>query len=104
MQFCEELEEFFFVIHATYNLEPEIHGFDGDIFITRFEKAYNIVKCLVDKELKNNDGTLGQGFIDKYPRTFGILFGYSLKEVIQYCKKQRKFKSLKKLSLLNILF
>jgi len=84
LQFCEELEDFFFVICVPYNFEPEIYGFYGDIFITRFKKAYNIVKCVIDKELQRNYGDLSGSFIEKFPRTFGILFGYSPKEVTQY--------------------
>jgi len=105
-QFCEELEEFFYVIYASYDLEPNLRGlFDGEVFVTRVKKAYNIVKCLIDKEFEKHNGILGQGFIDKYTRTFGILFGYSLQEVTQYCKKRRKFKLLlARLSFLNILF
>jgi len=94
-QFCEELKEFFFVICLSYDFQPE--NYRWDIFITRFEKAFNIVKCLIDKELDRNYGELSGSIIEKYPRTFGTLFGYSLKEVTQYCKKERKFKqSLKK--------
>ena len=43
MQFVKELVDFFFVIYATYEMEPEIYGFEGEIFITRFKDVFKII-------------------------------------------------------------
>ena len=85
LQLIAKLKDYFYVIHASYELEPEIRGFEGEIFITRFKNVYDVVKLLVEKDLKDNNGMLSKGFIDKYADLFGVLFGYPPKDVARHC-------------------
>ena len=89
LQLVEKLDKFFFVLHAPYKAEPEINGYVGDIFITRFKNVYEIVKSLVEKDIFENKGLLSRGFVDKYADLFGILFGYTHREVALYCLKAK---------------
>ncbi len=85
LMFLKEINEFFFTIHAQYDPNLEEHGFNGEIFVTRFKNVHNIIKFLVEKDLNENEGILSKGFTDKIADILGILLGTNPKQVARYC-------------------
>ena len=75
LQLIKDLEEFFFVRYTSY-----------EIYISRFKSLCNVA---IDKPRNKI------GLSDEFADLAGILYGYSPKEVVQYCLKRRKYHLIK---------
>ena len=87
-QLIEELENFFFTGHIYFEPDSQEFAFSGLIFISRFK---NIFDAAMNYAKKHN------GLLDEFADLSGILFGYSSKEVADYCSEER----LKKFNLIK---
>ena len=87
-QLIEELENFFFTGHIYFEPDSQESAFSGLIFISRFK---NLFDAAMNYAKKHN------GLLDEFADLSGILFGYSSKEVAEYCSEER----LKKHSLIK---
>ncbi len=74
-----ELSKFFFVGHYCKE-KPDSSGLFDSIYLSRLK---HVVDTAVDYAIKF------KGNFDKYADIIGILFGYSTKEVAEYCSKER---------------
>ena len=87
-QLIEELENFFFTDHIYFEPDSQESVFSGLIFISRFK---NLFDAAMNYAKKHN------GLLDEFADLSGILFGYSPKEVADYCSEER----LKKYNLMK---
>jgi len=76
----EELENFFFTGRIYFEPDSQESAFSGLIFISRFK---NLFEAAMNYAKKHN------GLLDEFADLSGILFGYSSKEVADYCSEQR---------------
>ena len=79
-QLIEELENFFFTGHIYFEPDSQESTFSGLIFISRFK---NLFDAAMNYAKKHN------GLLDEFADLSGILFGYSSKEVAEYCLEER---------------
>ena len=79
-QLMEELENFFFTGHIYFEPDSQESTFSGLIFISRFN---NLFDAAMNYAKKHN------GLLDEFADLSGILFGYSSKEVAEYCLEER---------------
>ncbi len=79
-QLMEELENFFFTGHIYFESDSQEFAFSGLIFISRFK---NLFEAAMNYAKKHN------GLLDEFADLSGILFGYSSKEVADYCSEER---------------
>ncbi len=79
-QLMEELENFFFTDHIYFEPDLQEFAFSGLIFISRFK---NLFDAAMNYAKKHN------GLLDEFADLSGILFGYSSKEVAEYCSEER---------------
>lgn len=79
-EFIEELKAFFFVGHTYFEPNSQKFGFSGLIFVSRFKNIFDVVMKYANKH---------NGLLDEFADLSGILFGYSPKEVAEYCLKER---------------
>ena len=88
VKFIKELEDFFFVGHVYFDPKSLKSTFSGLIFIFRFRNLFDVAM-----NYANNHN----GLLDEFADLSGILFGYSSKEVAQYCSEERleKFNLIK---------
>ena len=87
-QLIEELENFFFIGHIYFEPDSQECAFSGLIFISRFKNLFDAAMKYAKKH---------NGLLDEFADLSGILFGYSVKEVAEYCSEERlrKYKLLK---------
>ena len=78
LQFIEDLKEFFFV---NYNL--------NEIYISRFRTLCNVAIGKLGKRRKKVK------FSDKFADLAGIFYGYSPKQIVQYCFKEGLYHLIK---------
>ncbi len=89
VKFIKDLNEFFFIGHIYFNPESQIESkFSGLIFISRFKNIFDVAM---------NYANTHKGLLDEFADLSGILFGYSPKEVANYCSGER----LKKYNLMK---
>ena len=79
-QLMEELEIFFFTGYIYFEPDSQESTFSGLIFISRFK---NVFDAAINFANKHN------GLLDEFADLSGILFGYSSKEVAEYCLEER---------------
>jgi len=79
-QLIEELENFFFTGRIYFEPDSQESAFSGLIFISRFK---NLFDAAMNYAKKHN------GLLDEFADLSGILFGYSSKEVAEYCLEER---------------
>ena len=87
-QLTKGLENFFFTGQIYFEPDSQESAFSGLIFISRFK---NLFAAAMKYATKHN------GLLDEFADLSGILFGYSSKEVAEYCSEERlrKYKLLK---------
>ncbi|GAI45066.1 unnamed protein product [marine sediment metagenome] len=87
-QLIEELENFFFTGRIYFEPDSQESAFSGLIFISRFKNLFEAAMNYAKKH---------DGLLDEFADLSGILFGYSSKEVAEYCSEERlrKYKLLK---------
>ncbi len=78
-KFIEELEDYFYVghVHFTESRDTEISGL---IFISRFKNLFDVAINYANQH---------KCMLDEFADLSGILYGYSSKEVAEYCSKER---------------
>ncbi len=86
-QLMEELENFFFTGRIYFEPDSQEFAFSGLIFISRFK---NLFEAAMNYAKKHN------GLLDEFADLSGILFGYSSKEVAEYCLEERLKKKIVK--------
>ncbi len=79
-QLMEELENFFFTGRIYFEPDSQESAFSGLLFISRFK---NLFDAAMNYAKKHN------GVLDEFADLSGILFGYSSKEVAEYCSEER---------------
>jgi len=87
-QFMEMMEDFFFVGKTYFESESQEFGFSGLIFVSRFKNVFNVAINYAKKH---------KSLLDEFADLSGILYGYSSKEVADYCSEER----LKKYNLIK---
>jgi hypothetical protein len=80
VQFMKELENFFFVGHIYFEPDSQEVGFSGLIFVSRFKNPFDVAMNYANKH---------NGLLDEFADLSGILFGYSSKDIANYCSKER---------------
>ncbi len=87
-QLMKELENFFFTGKIYFEPDSQELTFSGLIFISRFKNLFDAAMKYAKKH---------NGLLDEFADLSGILFGYSVKEVAEYCSEERlrKYKLLK---------
>ena len=86
-KFIEELEEFFFVAYVPFPVSQNSE-YSGLIFISRFRNLFDVA---INYTKEHN------GVLDEFADLSGILYGYSSKEIADYCSEER----LKKYNLIR---
>ena len=79
-QLMEELENFFFTGHIYFEPDSQEFGFTGLILISRFKNLFDVAMNYANKH---------NGLLDEFADLSGFLFGYSSKEVAEYCSEER---------------
>ena len=79
-QLLEELDNFFFTGRIYFEPDSQESAFSGLLFISRFK---NLFDAAMNYAKKHN------GLLDEFADLSGILFGYSSKEVAEYCSEER---------------
>ncbi len=79
-QLMKELENFFFTGHIYFEPDSQESVFSGLVFISRLKNLFNVAMNYANKH---------NGLLDEFADLAGILFGYSFKEVAEYCLKER---------------
>ena len=79
-QLMKELEKFFFTGHIYFEPDSQEFAFSGLIFISRFKNLFDVAMNYAKKH---------NGLLDEFADLSGILFGYSSKEVAEYCLEER---------------
>jgi len=79
-QLMEELENFFFTGRIYFEPDSQEFAFSGLIFISRFKNLFDAAMNYANKH---------NGLLDEFADLSGILFGYSPKEVAEYCSEER---------------
>lgn len=85
-RFIEELKEFFLVGQVYFDPESPRTTFSGDVYVSRFKDLLNVMMYYA---IKHN------GMLDGFADLSGLLVGYSIKEVAQYCFKERLYNLIK---------
>lgn len=87
-QLMEEFENFFFTGCIYFEPDSQEFTFSGLIFISRFKNLFDAAMNYANKH---------NGLLDEFADLSGILFGYSVKDVVEYCSEERlrKYKLLK---------
>lgn len=87
-EFINELRDFFFINKVSFDSEhPSV--FSGSLYISRFRNIFDAMMIF---------GRKHNGLLDAFADLCGIFFGYSFKEVAEYCSAER----LKKFNLIKI--
>ena len=79
-QLMEELENFFFTGRIYFEPDSQEFAFSGLIFISRFKNLFDAAMNYANKH---------NGLLDEFADLSGILFGYSPKEVAEYCSEEK---------------
>lgn len=87
-QLVEELGEFFFVGKTYFESDSQDLGYSGLIFVSRFKNLFEVAMKYANKH---------NGLLDEFADLSGIIFGYSPKDVANYCSEER----LKKFNLIK---
>ena len=79
-QLMEELDNFFYTGRIYFEPDSQESAFSGLIFISRFKNLFDAAMNYANKH---------NGLLDEFADLSGILFGYSPKEVADYCLEER---------------
>ncbi len=88
VQLLKDLEDFFFTGQIYFESDSQEFGFSGLILISRFKNLFDVAMNYANKH---------NGLLDEFADLSGIIFGYSPKDVAEYCSEER----LKKFNLIK---